>query len=116
MKYFKALMEPQFPATEHYVPGKVYTLRISDLQTRPEQLDTPLDQVIISLLSLRIKGKETFQKVVFTQEFDNLIVIAGDHWLEAARQLGINHIRGCYVESSWLDAEDFLMEEGMPCE
>ena len=112
MKFLELLAGKPLPKTKHYDIGKVYTLRVDELQRRPEQLNSPIDEQIITLMTQRIKEKNIFQKVAFIQDANALIVIAGEHWFEAAKRLGIKHIRACCVDSYLYDGRDIFIDEG----
>ena len=85
-----------------YEINKMHTIKVSDLNSNPEQPRKYFDENEIRALAANIEENGLLQNITFTCHEDKLIIISGERRVRAHIELGRETIEGKYVEGDLL--------------
>ena len=85
-----------------YEINKMHTIKVSDLNSNPEQPRKYFDENEIKALAANIEENGLLQNITFTCHEDKLIIISGERRVRAHIELGRETIEGKYVEGDLL--------------
>ena len=107
--------------TEHiYEKGQLYQITLSDLQTDPNQPRKVIDPQALDELTTSIAKMGVVQPIVFRyDDSNNLVIVAGERRVTAARAAGISTIPAIFIDGNYAEValvENLLRQDLTPVE
>ena len=86
----------------NYEKGQLYQIALSDLQADPNQPRKILDPLALDELTTSIAKMGVVQPIVFRRDdANNLVIVAGERRVTAARAAGITTIPALFIEGNY---------------
>jgi ParB family chromosome partitioning protein len=107
--------------TDHvYEKGQLYQITLSDLQTDPNQPRKVIDPQALEELTTSIARMGVVQPIVFRcDDTNNLVIVAGERRVTAARAAGISTIPAIFIDGNYAEValvENLLRQDLTPVE
>ena len=104
----------------NYEKGQLYQIALSDLQADPNQPRKILDPLALDELTTSIAKMGVVQPIVFRRDdVNNLVIVAGERRVTAARAAGITTIPALFIEGNYAEValvENLLRQDLTPVE
>ena len=104
----------------NYEKGQLYQIALSDLQADPNQPRKILDPLALDELTTSIAKMGVVQSIVFRRDdANNLVIVAGERRVTAARAAGITTIPALFIEGNYAEValvENLLRQDLTPVE